>query len=85
MHAEDGRRGNALQQEGLSRLLSEVQGPRINLGPVLIEGSVNRHRLHTQALKGVGQPSRPTKNLKERPTSRRWARREGNVQDLSRR
>ena len=30
MHAEDRARGNALQQEGLSRLLSEVKDPRID-------------------------------------------------------
>ena len=65
MHAEDGRRGNALQHQGLSRLLREVQGPRINLGPVFIEGSVNRHRLHSQALKGVlADPLKTSKNVR---------------------
>ena len=65
MHAEDRARGDALQQEGLSRLLSEVQGPRVDQGLMPVKGGVDSHRRHAKVLKGEGQPSGPTKNLKE--------------------
>ena len=66
MHAEDGRRGNALQQEGLSRLLSEVQGPVSTWGLCLLKGAstaTDGTPKHLQAWDNLADPLKTSKNV----------------------